>query len=103
MRTPVAPPSVVAHQIKFSDATFVPPCPRLVQTFGSGQPDNRNVTLPFYIILPLPSKSDNQNQSVIPKPVDEQPVNLNLMNLLSELATEKDVPPIMIEILIKQT
>jgi hypothetical protein len=29
---------------------FVPPCPRLVQTFRSGQPDKQNVTLPFYTI-----------------------------------------------------
>jgi hypothetical protein len=52
----------------------------LVQTFRSGQPDNQNATLPFYIILPLPSQSDNQNQNVIPKSVDEQPIAVRIIN-----------------------
>jgi hypothetical protein len=32
------------------------------------------------IILPLPGQSDNQNQSVIPKPVDEQPIAVRITN-----------------------
>jgi hypothetical protein len=51
IRTPVTPPSVVAHQ-NFRIRCSYHRAPRLVQTFRSGQPDN-------------------QNQSVIPKPVDE--------------------------------